>query len=67
MGTEQQRQGTEKKYFLDYEFDLDSQLRTMTRHTNLGSDLLAFYKQFFVQLVRDPSLNLDELKRQHGL
>ena len=67
LGTEQQRQGSEKKYFLDYEFDLDSQLRTLTRHAHLGSDLLAFYKQFFVQLVRDPSLEIDNLKKQNGL
>lgn len=67
MGTEQQRQGTEKNYFLDYEFDLDSQLRTMSRHSKLGSELLAFYKKFFVQLVRDESINLAMLKQQHGL
>ena len=67
LGTEQQQMSSEKEYFLDYEFDLDSQLRTMTRHTHLGANLLSFYKQVFVQMVRDPTLNLDALKRQHGL
>lgn len=67
LGTEQQRQGAEKNYFLDYEFDLDSQLRTMTRHSRLSAELLAFYKMHFVQLVRDPGLDVATLKQRSGL
>jgi radical SAM superfamily enzyme YgiQ (UPF0313 family) len=67
LGTEQQRRGTEKSYFLDYEFDLDSQLRTMTRHSVLPSPLLAFYKRNFVRLVRDGTAELETLKARDGL
>lgn len=67
LGTEQQRQGAEKDYFLDYEFDLDSQLRTMTHHAVLSPPVLAFYKRNFVRLVRDGVDGLDEMKRSEGL
>ena len=53
LGTEQQRRGAEQHYFLDYEFDLDSQLRTLSRHAVLSAPLLSFYKRHFVCLVRD--------------
>ncbi len=67
LGTSQQQVGTEKNYFLDYEFDLDSQLRTMTRHSVLTPELLAFYKQNFVGLVRDGTSAVDLLKRAKGM
>ncbi len=67
LGTEQQRRGTEKSYFLDYEFDLDSQLRTMTRHAVLPEKLLAFYKRHFVRLVREGVAALPGLKAAEGL
>ena len=63
LGTEQQQRGAEKDYFLDYEFDLDSQLRTMTHHSVLSAPLLAFYKRHFVRLVREGTGSLDALKR----
>jgi hypothetical protein len=62
LGTEQQRRGTEKQYFLDYEFDLDSQLRTMSRHSVLNPQILAFYKRNFVRLVREGAGALETLK-----
>jgi len=67
LGTEQQKLGTEKEYFLDYEFDLDSQLRTMTRHSVLSALMLAFYKRNFVRLVRDGTDALAALKRAEGI
>lgn len=67
LGTEQQRQGTEKQYFLDYEFDLDSQLRTMSRHSLLDPQTLAFYKRHFVRLVREGPGVLETLKRAEEL
>jgi anaerobic magnesium-protoporphyrin IX monomethyl ester cyclase len=67
LGTEQQRQGAEKNYFLDYEFDLDSQLRTMTHHSVLSSETLAFYKCNFVRLVRDGLDVLPQLKLEANL
>jgi radical SAM superfamily enzyme YgiQ (UPF0313 family) len=67
LGTDQQRVGAEKSYFLDYEFDLDSQLRTMTRHSVLRPPALAFYKRHFVRLVREGRESLPGLKRAAGL
>jgi radical SAM superfamily enzyme YgiQ (UPF0313 family) len=67
LGTEQQRLGTEKEYFLDYEFDLDSQLRTMTRHSVLSASMLSFYKRNFVRLVRDGVGQLAALKHSENL
>lgn len=67
LGTEQQRRGAEKDYFLDYEFDLDSQLRTMSRHSVLSAPLLAFYKRHFVRLVREGVGSLAALKRVEQL
>jgi anaerobic magnesium-protoporphyrin IX monomethyl ester cyclase len=67
LGTEQQRQGAEKDYFLDYEFDLDSQLRTMTHHSVLSATTLAFYKKNFVRLVREGLDILPKLKSESFL
>lgn len=67
LGTEQQKLGTEKEYFLDYEFDLDSQLRTMTRHSVLSASMLSFYKRHFVRLVRDGVGQLAALKQSENL
>lgn len=67
LGTEQQRQGAEKEYFLDYEFDLDSQLRTMSRHAVLSPQLLSFYKRNFVRLMQEGLDRLDDLKKADGL
>jgi radical SAM superfamily enzyme YgiQ (UPF0313 family) len=67
LGTEQQRQGAKKDYFLDYEFDLDSQLRTMTHHSILSAPTLAFYKKHFVRLVREGLGILPDLKSAENL
>lgn len=67
LGTEQQRQGAKKDYFLDYEFDLDSQLRTMTHHSILSAPTLAFYKKHFVRLVREGLGILPALKSAENL
>ncbi len=67
LGTEQQRQGAKKDYFLDYEYDLDSQLRTMTHHSVLSARVLAFYKQNFVRLVREGLDSLPALKQSESL
>ena len=67
LGTEQQRVGAEKDYFLDYEFDLDSQLRTMTHHSVLTRPVLAFYKRNFVGLVHDGTASLESRKAAAGV
>jgi radical SAM superfamily enzyme YgiQ (UPF0313 family) len=67
LGTGQQQIGAEKQYFLDYEFDLDSQLRTMTCHSVLTPELLAFYKKNFVRLVREGTGAVTALKQIQGM
>jgi len=67
IGTEQQRKGAALSYFLDYEFDVDSQLRTTSRHSVLSPELLAFYKRNFMRLVREGTDSLVHLKNQEGL
>lgn len=67
LGTGQQRKAAEQCYFDDYEFDVDAQLRSMSRHQHLTRDVLGFYKANFVRLVREGLEILPELKRQAGL
>ena len=67
IGTEQQRSSAGKDYFLDYEFDLDSQLRTMSRNSLISTSSLAFYKKNFVRLVREGIDSLDSLKSADGV
>jgi anaerobic magnesium-protoporphyrin IX monomethyl ester cyclase len=62
LGTQQQMKGTNLKYFEEYEYDVDSQLRTVSRHTKVTRELLEFYKSNFVRLVRDHPDSLEALK-----
>jgi anaerobic magnesium-protoporphyrin IX monomethyl ester cyclase len=52
LGTELQKRAVAEGDFADYEFDLDAQLRTVTRHPGLDRDLLRYYKENFVRLCR---------------
>jgi len=51
-GTEMHRSGVDEGCFSDYEFNLDSQLRTVTRHSGLSQQILQYYKENFVRLCR---------------
>ena len=66
IGTLEQLKSSEDGMFIDYEFDVDGQLRTLTRSTEIHSDLLNFYKKNFTKLVREglgilPNLKMGEL------
>ncbi len=53
-GTKSQIDGKEAGIFDDYEFDVDSALRTKSKDTHLlPIEKLKFYKENFVRLVRD--------------
>ena len=52
LGTGQQKEAVSNNYFLDYEFNVDSQLRTMTKHKKLSKEKLKYYKENFVDLVK---------------
>jgi anaerobic magnesium-protoporphyrin IX monomethyl ester cyclase len=62
LGTKQQTMAAEKAYFAEYEFNVDAQLRTMSKHKYLTKDLLEFYKQSFVNLVKDETRDLATVK-----
>ena len=52
LGTQQHEASAKLDYFDGYEFDVDSQLRTKSRHRAATRDLLDYYKANFVRLVR---------------
>lgn len=53
LGTALQEHAVGEGQFADYEFDLDAQLRTATRHADLDRELLRYYKENFVRLCRE--------------
>ncbi len=66
LGTELSREGTIQQYFSDYEVNLDAQLRTTSRHSEVTPELLNFYKENFVSLVRNGLDDLPGLKSAAG-
>lgn len=67
LGTRLQHKGVEIAEFDDYEYNVDAQLRTLSRSTNISKELLEFYKANFVKLVRQGLDQLPELKAAAGL
>ena len=52
--------------FNDYEYNVDNQLRTVTKSSTIDKETLNFYKKNFTKLVREGLDNLDELKRSEN-
>ena len=52
-GTGQQKEGVETGIFENYEFGVDSALRSTTRSESLSKEKLEYYKQNFVKLARN--------------
>jgi anaerobic magnesium-protoporphyrin IX monomethyl ester cyclase len=67
LGTQQHEMSAKRDYFRDYEFDIDSQLRTLSHHHEMTKDLLDFYKANFVRLVRSATSQVSLLKKEAGL
>jgi anaerobic magnesium-protoporphyrin IX monomethyl ester cyclase len=67
LGTQQQLDAARKNYFDDYEYRVDPQLRTVSRHDGMTPPLLEFYKANFNALVRNGLADLDARKRASGL
>ena len=53
IGTTEQIKSTNMKYFDDYEFNLDPQLRSLSKDTLISLDKLIYYKKNFSRLVRN--------------
>ena len=63
LGTNLQIESKEIGDFNDYEYNVDNQLRTVTKSSTIDKETLNFYKKNFTKLVRNGLDNLDELKR----
>jgi radical SAM superfamily enzyme YgiQ (UPF0313 family) len=62
LGTKLQHKGVTVQDFDDYEYNIDAQLRTLSKSTSLSKEMLEFYKKHFVLLAREGLARLDELK-----
>jgi radical SAM superfamily enzyme YgiQ (UPF0313 family) len=67
IGTQQADVGVAEKYFDDYEFHVDGQLRTVSHSSIINAKTLNFYKKHFALFVREGLGSLQELKKQEGL
>jgi anaerobic magnesium-protoporphyrin IX monomethyl ester cyclase len=66
LGTQQQVVSAQEKYFNDYEYRVDPQLRTVSHHDSISPELLEFYKANFNALVRNGLADLEERKKAFG-
>ena len=66
LGTNLQVESKEIGDFNDYEYNVDNQLRTVTKSSTIDKETLNFYKKNFTKLVREGLDNLDELKRSEN-
>lgn len=67
LGTDSERKSKKMGDFNDYEFDVDNQLRTVTKSVGLDKKILEFYKIYFSKLVQDGLEDLNVLKKAYGL
>jgi anaerobic magnesium-protoporphyrin IX monomethyl ester cyclase len=67
IGTNQQRRANELGYFDDYEYHVDSGLRSLSKHSLVDVPVLNFYKKHFNHLVYEGLSNLGRLKQASGL
>jgi len=63
LGTKLQTESKKLGDFDSYEYNVDNQLRTVTKSSKIDKDLLNFYKKNFTKLVRDGLEKLNELKK----
>jgi anaerobic magnesium-protoporphyrin IX monomethyl ester cyclase len=52
IGTIEQKKSNDLNYFNDYEYNVDGQLRSISKSTKVPLDRLEYYKKNFVNLVR---------------
>ena len=58
IGTQQQKKGNELGYFDDYEYHVDSALRSLNKHSLVDVKKLEYYKKNFVSFVKNGIPNL---------
>ena len=62
LGTNLQEESKKIGDFNDYEYNVDNQLRTVTKSSTIDKELLNFYKKNFAKFVREGLDGLEELK-----
>jgi radical SAM superfamily enzyme YgiQ (UPF0313 family) len=67
IGTSQEIKAKNLSYFNDYENSIDGQLRTLNRSKTVPSELLEFYKKYFVYFVRNGLDELDKMKDEYSI
>jgi anaerobic magnesium-protoporphyrin IX monomethyl ester cyclase len=67
LGTRLQHRGVAIKEFDDYEYNVDAQLRTLSKSTGVSKETLEFYKTNFIRLVREGLGGLSSMKAHAGL
>ena len=67
IGTAQQIKSKEMGYFDDYEFEVDGQLRTLSKDSMLDSKTLEFYKEKFNFFIKYGLEKVNQEKQKYGL
>jgi len=67
LGTDSERKSKINGDFEKYEFNIDNQLRTVTKSTGIEKSKLEFYKTYFSKFVHEGFEDIDKLKREFGL
>ena len=67
LGTPEQKKAQELGDFSSYEYNMDDQVRTVSKSTLVSRGLLQFYKDNFVRFVRQGTGIIDDLKNEAGL
>ena len=67
IGTRIQRISKELNYFDDYEYMVDPMLRSVSKSTLVDTDILKFYKKYFVTFAREGLSKFDDYKNKEGL
>jgi len=67
IGTIEQIKSQEMNYFDDYEYNVDGQLRSVSKSSLVERELLEFYKKYFTYFVKNGFDTLEVLKKSEGL
>ena len=67
LGTAQQLKSKEMGYFDDYEYEVDGQLRTLSKDSLLDPKLLEFYKEKFNFFLINGLKDLLKIKKDYGI
>lgn len=67
IGTPEQAKSLDLNYFDDYEYHVDSSLRSHSKSSLVKKETLEFYKKYFIYFVKNGFDQLDELKIKEGI